>query len=117
MSIESHPGAKPLVPRPPPSWGEIASEGQTALVVRFVLVDIVVTYPADQFKRWEHVFGFPETLTIRTEKEEVIVEGRDLAEIRAALDLGRLYELRVNYPSKSGTRPGPQVRRIAIEPA
>ena len=34
---------------------------------------------------------------------------------RAALDLGRLCELRVNFPRPTGARPGPQVRRITIE--
>lgn len=117
MSIEPHPEGKPLVAAPPPSWGEIAPAGQTATVMRFVLVDRVVTYPTEQFKRWEHVVGVPEMLTLTTGNEQVVVEGRELAEIRAALDLGRLCELRVNYPPKSGTRPGPQVRRIAIEAA
>lgn len=116
MSIDQHPAAKPLVPPPPPSWGEIASTGEIAAVVRFVLDQRVVTFPADQFKRWEHALGVPETLTISTEKEQIVVEGRELAEIRAALDLGCLCELRANYPRASGARPGPQVRRIAIEP-
>lgn len=117
MSIESHPGQKPLVPPPPPSWGEIAPAGQTALVVRFALVDRVVTFPLDQFKRWEHAAGEPELLTISTEKEEIVIEGRELAEVRAALDLGRLCEVRINYPRSSSARPGPRVLRIAIEPA
>jgi len=117
MSIESHPTGKPLAPAPPPSWGEVAPVGQAASVMRFVLVDRVVTFPTDQFKRWEHVVGVPEMLTLSTGNELVVVEGRELSEIRAALDLGRLCELRVNYPPKSGTRPGPQVRRIAIEAA
>ena len=34
--------------------------------------------------------------------------------IRAALDLGRLCELRVNFPRPTGARPGPQVRRITL---
>lgn len=117
MSMDLHPGAKPLTPSPPPSWGEIAPAGETAAVMRFVLVDRVVTYPAVEFKRWEHVVGVPETLILTTATELVMVEGRELAEVRAALDLGRLCELRVNYPPKSGARPGAQVRRIAIEAA
>ena len=117
MSIEPHPGKKPLVRPPPPSWGEIAPDGQTALVVRFALGDRVVTFPADEFKRWEHAAGEPELLTIRTGKEQIVIEGRELAEVRAALDLGRLCELRVNYPRSPGGRPGPRVRQITIEPA
>jgi hypothetical protein len=59
--------------------------------------------------------GEPELLTIKTDRDEIVVEGRDLAEVRAALDLGRLCELRVNFPRPTGARPGPQVRRITIE--
>ena len=92
-------------------------EGKRATVVRFALMNRWVSFPADQFKRWEHAVGEPELLTIKTEKEEIVIEGRELAEIRAALDLGRLCELRVNFPRPTGTRPGPQVRRITIETA
>lgn len=116
MSLDHHPGAKPLVPPPPPSWGEIAPAGETAVVVRFVLDQSVVTFPAAEFKRWEHALGVLELLTISTDKEQIVVEGRELAEIRAALDLGRLCELRTNFPRAAGARPGSQVRRIAIEP-
>lgn len=115
MSLDLRSGTKPLTASPPPSWGEIAPDGESAAVIRFVLVDRVVTYPSAQFKRWEHVVGVPETLILTTDKELVVVEGRELGEIRAALDLGRLCEVRINYPPKSGARPGPQVRRIAIE--
>lgn len=117
MSIEVCAGAKPLMRPAPPNWGEISPNGQTATVVRFALVDRCVSFPADRFRRWEHVVGEPELLTISTDREEIVIEGRELGEIRAALDLGRLCELRINYPSKFGTRPGPQVRRIAIEAA
>ena len=117
MSIDPLPGAKPLAVRPSPTWGEIAPAGQTAAVMRFVLIDRVVTYPAGEFRRWEHVLGVLETLTLATAKELIVIEGWELTEIRAALDLGRLCELRVNFPLKSGARPGAQVRRITIEPA
>jgi hypothetical protein len=59
--------------------------------------------------------GEPELLTIKADRDEIVVEGRDLTEVRAALDLGRLCELRVNFPRPTGARPGPQVRRITIE--
>jgi len=85
------------------------------VAVRFVLVDRVVTYPTAQFKRWEHLLGDHETFVIRTDREEVVIEGRDLTPIRTALDLGRLCELRLNYSAKVGARPGPQIRRITIE--
>ena len=86
------------------------------LVVRFALVDRVVTFPVDQFKRWEHLAGEPELLTISTDKEEIVIEGRELAEVRAALDLCQLREVRINYPRSPGNRPGPRVQRITVEP-
>ena len=117
MSIEVYPGEKSLTQPAPPTWGEVSLAGKTAVVVRFALIDRWVSYPVDQFKRWEHTVGEPEILAIKTEKEEIVIEGRELAEIRAALDLGRLCELRVNFPLPTGARPGPQVRRITIETA
>lgn len=117
MSIDPHPGKMPLLPPAPPNWGETVPEGKPVLVVRFALVDRVVTFPVDQFKRWEHIAGEPERLTISTDKEEIVIEGRELAEVRAALDLGRLCEVRINYPRPSSARPGPRVQRITIEPA
>ncbi len=117
MSIEIFAGAKPLVRSAPPNWGEISPVDRPAPVVRFALVDRWVSFPADQFTRWEHAIGEPELLTIKTGKEEIVIEGRELSEIRAALDLGRLCELRVNFPRPTGARPGPQVRRITIETA
>lgn len=117
MSIEIFPGSKPLAQPVSPNWGEISPNGETAKVVRFALVDRWVSFPADEFKRWEHAVGEPELLTIKTGKEEIVIEGRELGEVRAALDLGRLCELRVNFPRPTGARPGPQVRRIAIETA
>jgi len=117
MSIEIFTRAKPLRRPAPASWGELSPEGQAATVVRFTLVNRWVSFPADEFKRWEHAVGEPELLTIKTEKEDIVIEGRELSEVRAALDLGRLCELRVNFPRPTGARPGPQVRRITIETA
>jgi hypothetical protein len=116
MSIQQQPGKRPLVPPPPPTWGETTSDGQTARVVRFVLADRVVTFPFSELKRWEHVAGAPELLTIHAGKEVVTIEGAELAVVRAALDLARLVELRPNH-DRSGARPGPRVRQITIEPA
>lgn len=117
MSIEVQPGKKPLTPSAPPSWGELSPDGRTARVVRFAPGDRVVTFPADEFQRWEHAAGEPERLTITAGKEQIVIEGRELGEIRAALDLGRLCEVRVNFPRPGGARPGPQVRQITIETA
>lgn len=116
MSILHQPGQKPLVPPPPPTWGEVAPENETAKVIRFVLVDRVVTFPLAELKRWEHSAGEPEVLTIRVGGEQVVIEGAELGPIRAALDLKRLTEVRANH-GRSTTRPGPRVRRIAIETA
>ena len=117
MSIDPHPDAPKFATPLPPSWGEITPVGVTATVVRFLLEERVVTLPTGRFKRWEHTRSLPESLVIGTDDERIIVEGRDLNQIRVALDLGRLSELRVNHPSKSGARPGPRVWRIAIEAA
>lgn len=115
MSIDTHPGTKPLNIPAPPSWGEIAPAGELATVIRFAMVNRFVSYPVAQFTRWEHAVATPETLILSTARDTVVIEGRDLAEIRAALELGRLCEVRTNYPLKSGARPGPQVRSITIE--
>lgn len=115
MSIEPHPSGRRLVTGVPPNWGEVSPAGETAMVIRFQLEGSVVTYPAGQFNRWEHARAATETLTIWTVWERIMVEGRDLGPIRAALDLGKLCEVRLNYMHHSGSRPGPHVRRIVIE--
>jgi hypothetical protein len=115
MSIEVYPGDRPLAPPPPPTWGEIAPDGKVATVLRLALPDRWVSFPVDQFKRWDHEVGEPELLTIKAEKDRIVVEGRDLDPVRIALDLGRLSELRTNFPNKAKPRPGPQVSRITVE--
>lgn len=116
MSILHQPGQKPLVPPPPPTWGEVAAENETAPVVRFVLADRVVTFPLSELKRWDHIAGEPEVLSISVGREQVVIEGAELGPIRAALDQRRLREVRPNH-ERSKARPGPRVRRIAIETA
>lgn len=116
MSIEQSPGQKPLVPAPPPTWGEVTPQDEKAKVVRFVLVDRVVTFPFSELKRWEHLAGEPEVVSITAGKEQVVIEGAELGAICAALDLRRLCEVRANH-ERSKVRPGPRVRRIAIETA
>ena len=116
MSIEQQPGKTPLCSPPPPTWGELSPEGQRATVVRFVVADRVVSFPTSELRRWEHVAGDPEVLTIQAGKEAIVVEGRELNVVRAALDLTSLCELRPNG-ERSHARPGPRVRRITIEPA
>lgn len=114
MSIDQQPGKKPLASNALSTWGETTPEGQTALVVRFALSDRVVTFPIAEFRRWEHVAGEPEVLMISTGKEQIVIEGRELAPIRAALDLGRLTELRTNR-ERSAAQTGPCVRQITME--
>jgi hypothetical protein len=116
MSIEQQPGKNPLVSAPPPTWGDLVLEKRTAKVVRFVLEDRMVSYPIAELKRWELVAGEPERLTIVTGRESVVVEGKELHAVHAALDLARLEELRCNH-ERTQARPGPKVRRITIEPA
>lgn len=116
MSIENQPGKKSLVPAPSPTWGEVAGEDEDAKVVRFFTGEGVVTFPRSELRRWDHVAGEPEVLTIRAGTDHVVIEGAGLSEIRAALDAGRLCEVRVNH-ERSKARPGPRVRRITIETA
>lgn len=85
-------------------------------MLRFTLGDRVVSYPCSEFRRWEHVIGTPETLVLATAREQIVIEGSELAAIRAALDLGRLAEVRLTFP-RQPVRPGPKVERITIEPA
>jgi hypothetical protein len=115
MSIEVYPGDRPLAPPPPPTWGDIAPVGKTATVLRVALADRWVSFPFGQLTLWEHQVGEPEMLTIQTAKRSIVVTGRDLADIRIALDLGRLSEVRTNFPNKASPRPGPQVSRITVE--
>jgi len=115
MSIDVNSGGRPLSPLSPPTWGELMPAGQVAGVIRFVLGTRSVAFPIAQLRRWEHHLGPPETLLISAGQEQLLVEGRDLAEVRAALDLGRLSELRPNYRKASELRPGPCIHAITIE--
>lgn len=116
MSIENQPGKKPLVPAPPLTWGEVAGEDEDAKVVRFFTGEGVVTFPLSELRRWDHIAGEQEVLTVRVGTDHVVIEGTGLSEIRSALDAGRLCEVRVNT-ERSKARPGPRVRRIGIETA
>ena len=116
MSIDHQPGQKPLVSAPPLTWGEVAADGEKATVVRFVMADRVVTFPFSQLKKWEHIAGEPEVLSITAGKERVVIEGAALGAIGEALDQKRLCAVRANH-DRSKARPGPRVRRIDIETA
>jgi hypothetical protein len=115
MPVDLPSGKIPLVSVVPPTWGELASPGEKAQVIRFVFDDRIVTYPVSQLKRWEHAVGEPEFLTIDLAKETVVLEGHELAAVRAALDVGRLAEVRANR-ERSG-RPGPRIRQLTLEAA
>ena len=116
MTLDLSPGQNLPPPEPPPAWGELAPAGHIASVLRIVLADRAVSFPYGELRRWEHLAGTPEQFTIHAGQEEITVEGSELAALRAALDLGRLCELRLTY-ARGLARPGPQVRRITIEPA
>lgn len=115
MAIESATGKRPLSAAAPPTWGELAGQGERALVVRFILEDRTVSIPVSQLRRWEHSLGEPEYLLILAGPSTVVIEGHDLSAIRFALDLGRLAEVRTNR-EHSG-RPGPRVRQLTLEAA
>lgn len=114
MTLDLSSSQRLPAPEPPPVWGELAPPGETAAVLRLMLPDRVVSFPAGELRRWEHVAGDPERLIIRAGREAIVVEGSELAAIHAALDLQRLGELRL-VAAKTKPRPGPQVRRIIIE--
>jgi hypothetical protein len=114
MSLDLSPGEAVHPSDPPPPWGELTVPGTTPTVLRIALVDRTVSFPIAELRRWEHVRGIPETLLIRAGRDAIVVEGTDLGTICAALDFGRLGEIRCTPPRAKG-RPGPQVRRISIE--
>lgn len=115
MSLDLLPSQTLPAPDPPPAWGELVPPGQTALVLRVVLEGGTVSIPTSELRRWEHTVGTPERLMIRAGREEITIEGSELAPLCAALDLGRLGEVRQTFCQRP-VRPGPQVRRITIEP-
>ncbi|MCB1103409.1 MAG: hypothetical protein H7A44_08600 [Opitutaceae bacterium] len=116
MSIHQHPTKQPLARSPSLPWGEVAPEPQSGGFVRFALGDRMVTYAASDLRRWEHVLSESEVLLISAGGDLVKVEGVRLAEVRVALENGRLRELRQS-PRKLGLGDGPLVRRITINPA
>lgn len=59
------------------------------------------------------MLGEPEFLTVSAGGDTIVIEGRELEAIRAALDLGRLAEVRANRELNG--RPGPKVREITVE--
>lgn len=116
MSIETQPRTRSATPSAPPPWGELTPAGERATCLRFVLSDRVVTYPIAQVSRWEHALGEPELLVISVGKEQLIVEGTGLAPILAALDVGRLVEIRAGHGGRQFTT-GPQVFALTLETA
>ena len=113
MSLDTHAGRLPVTRRLTRTWGELTPEGEPASVLRFVLADRIVTILTDDLRRWEHLQGEPEQLILSTGGGQFTVEGMYLDEVRHALDLRRLTELRPNYAG--GIRPGPRIRGITIE--
>ena len=116
MSIAHHPGKDPLAPPAPRSWGLVLPERQVCPSVRLVLADRSISFPVSEFRRWEHVAGDPELLSILTSREVIVIEGRQLAEVRQAIDEVRLKELKING-SGPQLRDGPQVLRISLRKA
>lgn len=115
MSLDTHAGRLTATRRLTRTWGELTPEGEPAHVLRFVLTDRIVTILADDLHRWEHLQGEPEQLILSTGREQFTIEGMYLDDVRHALDLRRLTELRPNFAG--GSRPGPRIRAITIESA
>jgi len=114
MTIQARRDQVPLSVALAPTWGELASAGEPALAVRFVLPGRVVSVPFSRLRWWELSAGEPETLTLHTDHLMVLVEGRGLGPIAGALDLQLLAELRINREFQSD-RHAPQVREITVE--
>ena len=95
-------------------WGEVGPEGDPNPTIRFVLSDRTVCFPTSEIKRWEHIRSTPERLILVSTLERITVTGRELTDVRCAMDRNRLRELRV-APAKAGIRIGPQIDRIEFE--
>lgn len=116
MSIETHPGRETVVRRATiRTWGELTPSGEEADVLRFVFADRIVTVRVEDIRRWEHLLGEREHLILSIGDEVFTIEGVCLMELRIALELRRLTEIRTN--SDGPQRPGPRIRAITIEPA
>jgi hypothetical protein len=116
MSLEIQPGKKPLIPPPPPLWGEVTAENEVSSFTRFVLSDRIVTFPVSELRRWEFVSGENERLIISAGRERVVVEGVGLAAICVALENRRLREVRASGKQLK-MRPGAQVHRVILQSA
>ena len=114
MSIKVPATHAPLRPAGMEMWGEVGPEGDPNPTIRFVLSDRTVCFPTSEIKRWEHIRSTPERLILVSTLERITVTGRDLTDIRCAMDRNRLREVRV-APSKAGIRIGPQIDRIEFE--
>lgn len=94
-------------PSTPLTWGKIADEGRTAIVLRLVLVDRTITFPYSAFFRWELAVDDTEILTIHAwPQATVTVRGRNLAPLRDALDAARLEHIRAQG-ERAALRAGP----------
>lgn len=101
MTLRSDAGAAPVRPHAQPAWGELASSGETASVLRLCTPGRTVSFPSSLLRRWE--LAQEHTLTLLAGDETVTIEGRDLSAVRDALDAQRLHLLRVTHG-----RPFPQ---------
>lgn len=77
----------------PPLWGQLAADGSTAAVVRFVTPGRTVSIPYHVILMW--ALESDTQLTIRTTSGDICIHGLRLGIIRDALDDGRLLQLKV----------------------
>jgi len=99
------------------SWGRLADEGRTAVVVRVVLPDRTVSFPYHTLVRWELSVGDNETLVIQAGGTLVTVRGRHLAPLRDGLDSARLEQVRAQG-QRAGLHAAPSepwIQGITIE--
>lgn len=116
MSLEIQPGKKPLVPSPPPPWGEVTGENEVSNFARFILSDRIVTFAVSELRKWELVTGEDERLIISAGRERVVIEGVGLAAICAVLETRRLREVRPSGKQLK-MRPGVHVQRVILQAA
>jgi len=115
MTLDTRSDHAPVTRRTVRVWGELSPSGEVAHALRLVLLDRIVTYITEDIRRWEHLLGEPEQLILSAGRDTILIEGDALTELRVALELRRLTEIRVSVPSL--TRPGPRIRAITIESA
>lgn len=116
MSLKAQSDRPAVVVTVPPKWGILAEAGETVSSVRFECADGAYSYPYHTLSRWVLEGSMPEILVIRAGSDRVIVCGRQLEQIRDALDSGRLRVVRCTNERYGNGNVSTVVERIVVEP-